>query len=227
VTQVLNGLESLIINSDTMTGYIISGIESLVNASVSLLPNLIGATVVWIAGMILAWIFAKVTKEILLRLHVDRRLHLPTKGIFSTAEIFPAVVFWSIFLVGVQQGLDQLGLSVLSDFFGQVVSFLGGLVEALVVIIVGYALTDYVSRSIRETKKPFAELIANVVFFLMMYIVVAIALPFVGIETTLINAILIIILGSIGLGLAIAIGLGLKDTIARLAKKYEKEFAKK
>ena len=128
-----------------------------------------------------------------------------------------------MFLIGVQEGLTQLGLEVLSSLFGSVVGFLGGLIKAIVVIVIGYALTDYVSKSIRDTKKPFSDLLANSVFFLMMYITIAMALPMIGIDTTLINAILLIILGSIGLGLAIAIGLGLKDTIARLAKKYERK----
>ncbi|MCD6403234.1 MAG: hypothetical protein J7K98_02815 [Candidatus Aenigmarchaeota archaeon] len=205
---------------------IVTALGQLVNSTLAILPSLVGATIIWISGLVLAWVLSKITKEILLRLRVDKRLNLPAKGIFSTAEVFPTIVFWAVFLISVQEGLSQLGLEVLSTFFGNVVSFLGGIIEALVIILVGYALTDYVTKNIRETKKPFSEIIANFVFFIMMYIVFALALPFIGIDTTLINAILVIILASIGIGLAIAIGLGLKDTIARIAKKYEKQLTK-
>jgi hypothetical protein len=52
-----------------------------------------------------------------------------------------------------------------------------------------------------------------------MYIAIATALPSIGIDASLINMILIILVASFGLGMAIAIGLGLKDTVAKLAKK--------
>ncbi len=195
----------------------------LVDATVNILPNLVGALIVWIFGLALAWVLSKISKEILVRLQVDRRLHLPSKGIFSTAEVIPIIIFWAIMLLAIQEGLNILELKVLSQFFGSIVNFLGGLTEAMIIVIAGYALTDYVTRQIKATKRPFADIIANSLFFLMMYITVAIALPFIGIDTTLINAILVIILGSLGLGFAIALGLGLKDTIARLAKSYERK----
>jgi hypothetical protein len=49
------------------------------------------------------------------------------------------------------------------------------------------------------------------------------ALPLMGIETFIVNAVLLVIVGSVGLGLAIAIGWGLRDTIAAMAKKYERK----
>ena len=210
-------------SSDGMNNSVMLALGQLVNSTVSILPGLIGAVIIWIGGLALAWVLSKITKEVLLRIKIDKRLNLPAKGIFSLSEILPLIIFWAVFLIGVQEGLTQLGLEVLSSLFGSVVGFLGGLIKAIVVIVIGYALTDYVSKSIRDTKKPFSDLLANSVFFLMMYITIAMALPMIGIDTTLINAILLIILGSIGLGLAIAIGLGLKDTIARLAKKYERK----
>jgi hypothetical protein len=49
---------------------------------------------------------------------------------------------------------------------------------------------------------------------------VALALPFVKIDPTLINWLLIVVMASIGFGLALAIGLGLKDVVAESAKVY-------
>jgi hypothetical protein len=65
----------------------------------------------------------------------------------------------------------------------------------------------------------YSDIVAKILFFLILYISIAMALPLVGIDPTLVNNILLVIIGSVGLGLAIAIGLGLKDTIARMAKK--------
>jgi hypothetical protein len=66
-----------------------------------------------------------------------------------------------------------------------------------------------------------------VIFFLVLYVSIALALPFVGIDPTLINWILIVIVASLGVGLAIAIGLGLKDVIADVARGYSRKFKKR
>ena len=54
-------------------------------------------------------------------------------------------------------------------------------------------------------------------FFFIVYISVAIALPLVGISGQLLEYILLIIVGSAGLGFAIAIGLGMKTLFQDIA----------
>ncbi|NOR85947.1 hypothetical protein GQ473_07600, partial [archaeon] len=49
----------------------------------------------------------------------------------------------------------------------------------------------------------------------------------VAIDTMLINTILLVLMGSIGLGLAIAIGWGLKDSVNELAIEQVKKYKNK
>ncbi len=78
-----------------------------------------------------------------------------------------------------------------------------------------------------KTKTLYGDIVGNVIFFLILYVSVALALPFVGIDTQLINWILIVVVASLGLGMAIAIGLGLKDVVRDIGKTYSKRFMKK
>ena len=64
----------------------------------------------------------------------------------------------------------------------------------------------------------------KVIFFLIIYLSIALALPFVGINPTLINNILLVAIGSVGLGIAIALGWGLKDVVREAAQDYAKKF---
>jgi asparagine N-glycosylation enzyme membrane subunit Stt3 len=116
-----------------------------------------------------------------------------------------------------------LGIPVLTEFVGQVLSFIPRLLEGMIIIIIGYVLAKYVQGQVIATKVEYSELIGRIIFFLTIIIVISLALPFFGIDPSLINNIILILVGSVGLGIAIALGLGLKDTIARLAKKYSKK----
>ncbi len=98
----------------------------------------------------------------------------------------------------------------------------------MVVVAAGYALARYIEELISDSDFVYAHLMSRVFFFMIIYIAIALALPKVGLDATLVNNILLIIVGSIGLGFAIALGLGLKDTIAELARtRAYKAFARK
>jgi len=85
----------------------------------------------------------------------------------------------------------------------------------------------YIKDKVVHSKTFYGELIGNLIFFIIIYVSVALALPFVGIDPTLINWILIVIVASLGAGLAIAIGLGLKEVVAESARGYAKKFKKR
>ena len=207
---------------DKMEG--VSVIEPLTRLWLSIvefLPSLVASAIILFAGIVTGWVLGRIVKEILVRFRVDERLSLPKRGIFSTKDISPLITSWIVYLAFIQEALKQLGIIMLTEFVSSVMGFLAGVLEGVIIIVIGYAFGEYVSRKIRETKTPYAELVAKAVFFLVLYIAIALALPFVGIDPFVVNAILLVIIGSIGIGLAIALGLGLKDTMARIIKKYE------
>lgn len=204
---------------------IMKPIGKLFEATINFLPNLAASVILIVVGIIVGWIFGRITKEILRRLRVDKRLKLPERGILSIEGIFPPIVNWGIFLLFLQEAFVQLGIVVLTTFLSELLSFIVGLIMAAIVIVVGYLLGNYLATKIRESRTRYSEIIASAVLFLVVYIAVALSLPFICIgdrclDPFIINSILLIMLGSIGLGLAIAIGLGLKDVIAVMAKRY-------
>jgi len=202
---------------------VITPVTTLLSTVIGILPNLVAATITLFFGLVFGWMLGKITKNILLKLELDKKLKLPRRGIFSPTEMVPVVISWIIYLVAIQQGFEQLEMAVLQQYVGSIIGVIVNLVKATIVVIVGYVLAGYISVRIKESKVLYSEVIAKVVFLLIVYVTVALALPFVGLDTTLINAILLVIVFSIGLGMAIALGLGLKDTVARMARRYERK----
>jgi len=189
------------------------------NSFVIFLPNLVGALILLGIGWLVGYVAGRIVKEILLRTKVDRYLAKGKKPLFKLSDIFSVITAWSLYIVFINAAVQTLGIAALVDVLNAILAFIPGLIKAIIVVLAGYAIAEYVRAKVEESGITYSDLVSKGLFFLILYIAVAMALPLVGIDATLVNNILLIIVGSFGAGLAIAIGLGLKDTIARLAKK--------
>lgn len=180
-----------------------------------------------IIGWIVGRIVGRVTRKIILKLKVDQYITRKKKPLFRLSDIFSIIFRWTVYLIFIWAAVETLGIAALTEFIRAIVmNFIPGLVKAIVVIVVGYALAEYIKKQVDKSKVEYSNIIGNILFWLIIYIAISMALPLIGIETELLNYILLIIIGSFGVGLAIAIGLGLKDTVAEIAKKYKKKFIK-
>jgi len=90
-------------------------------------------------------------------------------------------------------------------------------------LVVGYILAEYIKAQLKKTNQAHALIIGKVLFFFVLYVAIALALPILGIPATLVNNILLVIIGAIGLAVAIALGLGMKDAVADISKRYVKK----
>jgi hypothetical protein len=199
---------------------LIQVLNTFLDSAILFLPKLVGAVILLAIGWVVGIIVGKVTREILIRLKVDQYVTRGKKAIFKLSDIFAVIFSWAIYLTFIQAAVEVLGIPALVTVFGGILAFIPGLVGAIIVVIAGYAIAEYVRQQIEASKIEYSGIIAKVVFFLTVYIAVAMALPLVNIDPFLINAILLVIIGSAGLGFAIALGLGLKDIIAVYAKRY-------
>ncbi len=202
---------------------VVTILNRLWESTVNFIPNLVGALILLAIGWVVGTIVGRITREILRRLKVDEYITRSRRPFFRVSDIFKVIVEWSIYLAFMQAAVGVLGIEPLESFFEGILAFIPGLIKAIITIIVGYAIANYVSSKIKESKVSYSDLLGNALFFLIVYVSVALALPSIGIDPFIVNAILLVILGTVGIGLAIAIGLGLKDVVAKAAKKYFKK----
>jgi hypothetical protein len=205
----MDGMESVWIFSD------------LIASIASFIPAILGSIVLLLVGWIIGNIIGRVTKEILKKLKADMYFKFG-KG-FEISKLFSVIISWIIYLAFIQAAVQVLGISALTKFFGDILAFIPGLLEGMIIILVGYVIAKYVQAQIVSTKFEYSDFIGKVIFFFTVIIAISLALPFVGIDPSLINNIILILVASVGIGIAIAIGLGLKDTVDKLARRYVKE----
>ncbi len=193
-------------------------VEAFLISLIEFIPNLIAAALLISIGWVIGAVVSRITKEILIRFKVDRYIGKRTP-IFKLSDVFPLVFEWTVYLVFIQASVGVLGVTALEEFVSMIIGFIPGLIEAVIIVILGYAFAEYIEREIERGKTIYSDIMGKAVFWLIQYVAVALALPLVGIDAMLVNSILLIIIGAFGAGIAIAVGLGLKDVIRDFAKK--------
>lgn len=191
------------------------------------LPNMITAIVILLIGFVIGKVVGKISKEILVRVKIDNYITGKEKFSLKISELGSIIARWLIYIWFIQLGVAALQVTEITAITMSAVDFLFGAVGAVIIILVGYIFAYFVKEKVVHSKTFYGDIIGNLIFFLIVYVSVALALPFVKIDPTLVNWLLIVIVASLGLGLAIAIGLGLKDVVAETAKGYSRRFRKK
>ena len=200
-------------------------LAGLGTSTVEFLPNLIFAIILLVIGLVIGKIVGRVVYEVLEKVKLDYFISEKKKPMFKFSHLFAVIGKWWVYLAFITAALSEnvLGVPALSRWVSDINSFIPAIIGAAVILIVGYILAEYIRGHLRATGELYANIVGKILFFFVMYVAIAMALPILGIPTFLINNILLIIIASVGVGLAIALGWGLKDTVNLLAKKYVKK----
>lgn len=197
-------------------------LANLTANTVDFLPNLVSAIILLVIGLVVGKVVGRVVKEVLDKLRVDYYVHETHKPIYSFSSIFSVITRWWIYLAFIAAALsrDVLGITQLSIWVAEINNFIPKIIGASVILVVGYALGEYIKSHIKKTQTLWGTLVAKILFFFIIYVSIALALPVLGLNASLVNNILLVIIGSVGLGIAIALGLGMKDAVSDVSKRY-------
>lgn len=184
----------------------------------------IPAVLVLVIGYIVGKVLGKITKEILVRANVDKYISREEHVNIEVSSIISLIVRWLVYLVTIAEAARISTLLVVYQAVLTVVSFASQAILAAATIIAGYSLALYIKDKIITSKTSYSNLTGSIVFGLILYLSIAIGLKFITIvDTSIIDQLLLVIVGAVGVGIAIALGLGLKDVVADAAKQYVKE----
>lgn len=190
--------------------------------AVNFVPQLISAVILLLIGLVVGKIVGRVIKELLDRVKLDYYVSETHKPAISLSNLFAVIARWWIYLAFITAALSNevLGIASLALWIAEVQAFIPRVIGAAVILVVGYVLAEYIRGHIKKGPTLYGALVGKVLFFFVIYVSVALALPILGISSALISNILLVIIASVGLGMAIALGLGLKDAVADVSKRY-------
>lgn len=205
------------------------------NRVITFFPILIGVLILLIVGVIVAKILEKIVVRVLKLIKLDVASEKAGVAAFfakgeikrTLSEIVGALVYWIIILVTLVAVANALGLTVAAKMLDDIVKYIPNVVAALFILILGVFFATLVGTIVRTAASNAGIGLANALGRLSQIVIVvfaaAIALSQLNIAANIINMVIGVVIGSLGLGAAIAIGLGCKD----IAGKYVNELIEK
>jgi hypothetical protein len=192
----------------------------------SFIPNLIGALILlfigWLIARAIKWALYKILKTIKFDNLADSagvNGFLSKGGLKSDAStIISKLGYWTVMFLVLVTFFNALGLEVVSNLLQDVIYYIPNVIVACILLIVGMYLAKFVRGLVigmlntGEFKN--SEFVGRLVYGAVMFFTIAIVFNQLGIAEQLVNNVVSIVLGGLGIALAIAFGLGGKKWAA-------------
>ena len=140
----------------------------------------------------------------------------------TLSELIGALVYWLIILISVVAAVNVLNLAVAAALLNNIIAYIPSVVAAIFVLAAGMFLATLAASGINavaiNSGVSNGQLLAKIAQSVIVVLAIILALEQLRIATTIINLIIPIVLGSVGLALGLAFGLGGKDAAAKIIK---------
>jgi hypothetical protein len=205
-----------------------ASLANAVNTILSVIPRLLGFAVILIVGWLVSSLLARGVSAVLRAVRFN---DLARKSGFAgfvqnmgvrqdAAGVIASIVKWFVRLITLVVAFDMLGLPAVSAVLQQLVLWLPNLIVALVVLVIGGLAANALSRLVRgataEAGFPNADVLATVTRVVVWSFAIVVAVNQLGIATTLINTLLVGVVGALALATGLAFGLGGRDRAAEI-----------
>ncbi len=204
-------------------------LADLVTAATEFLPRLAGAVFVMLIALLVALVLQRLSARFFETIGLDELFE--RTGGASTLEqlgydagpsrLLGLTLFWGVLLTGVAGSLSVLGLSSLEQTMDQIVNLSGRALVALVIMIAGVTaagwLADLVARESQNAGLRSSNVFRRAVFVTVVVVAALVAAGQLGLETSVLVLLGVVILATIGLVTGLALGQGLVPLSGNIA----------
>ncbi|HEU4699694.1 MAG TPA: hypothetical protein VFS40_10965 [Gemmatimonadales bacterium] len=197
------------------------------------LPALIAAVLILLTGYFLARQIQKWVDDALKRLDFNRVAkagHLDEVVQRTGSRLDPVratakLVFWLVMLVVVLLASTALGLESVSEMFGQMLAFIPTLIAAIVIVILGIIVGEFVRGLILASAGTVSGVptVAKMAKGAVVVIAIFMALQQVGVAEEIVTATFTLTLGAVALAAALAFGLGNRELAGEITRRWYEE----
>ncbi len=195
-------------------------LESIMDDVAQFLPDLFFATVILVIGFIVANIAYAIINRVLEDTNVDSYFVNQSHLELELSNLFAELAKWFVYFASFWIAADVLGVDALTDLLRELIDWIPSAILAVVILFAGYGIAVYTKDNIVGAETLYADLLGKLIFLSVILIALSTALEQAGVEATLMNNIILVLVASAGLAFAIAVGWGLKDVVHEEAKRY-------
>ena len=193
--------------------------------------------------LIIGWLLSKLLKAVVTRalavikldslasrIELDKILE---KGglSYSLSELIGVVCYWFGLLITFMVAINAIGLTIAAELLNKVVLYIPNVIAAVFILIISMfaatALKNIVKTAANNAGLSQGKLLGQVVEVVVMIFAVFVALEQLNIGIRVTELTVGIILGSLGLALALSFGLGCKDIAGRYVAELVEKLKKK
>lgn len=209
--------------------------RELGNQVAEILPDLVGALVILVIGLLVAGSLGKLVSTLLRSTGVDSLLYKSPIGekinVFPRQKFIPSrfigwLVKWFFVLVTLIAATNVLGWNQINEFLNSVVLYIPNVIIAVVILVIGFIASNFVRTLVEAgvARSPLSEqerrMLASGADFAVTLFAIMAALIQLKIAETLIQTFFTGLIFAISLGLGLAFGLGGREHAARFISKY-------
>lgn len=203
------------------------------------LPTLIGALIVLIVGWIIAKLLQKVVTQVLKIARLDVLSEkagiasILAKGEikYTLAELIGVIIYWLLILVVVIATLDAFNLKVAAELLDRVVLYVPNVIAAIFILVLGMFFAALLGAVVRTTASnagiTYAKNLGQITQVAIVVFAVLITLGQLGVRTLILDQAILVLLASLGLGLALAFGLGSKEIAGKIMSELVDKWKKR
>ncbi len=198
--------------------------EKFMETIPSLLIAIIVILIAWLLARLISGGFEKVLKTVKfdqLSEKIKLTSFLEQAGIRTTpSAIIGRFIYWVFVLLIIASAAETLNWTAVSYQIQQFLNYLPNLVTAILVFIVGAYLASLVRDFVRSSASSLGistgRILSSVIYYVLFIMVVLTAMEQAKIDTKILSANLLIIIGAIMLSGAISYGIASKDVLSNI-----------
>lgn len=191
-------------------------------------PNLLAMLVILLVGIAFARIIKLVLVKFLTAIKFDSwsdRMgftKLMRKGDLwaKPSAILGEIVFWLLIIITLMSGLNALQVPTINHLVGEFFSYIPRIFSAAMILIVGYVLSGFISRTVliaaANNGFHYAKILAEAIHTLLIVLILSMVMEQLQIAPGIVLAAFSIVFGGIVIALAIAFGVGGIDAARRI-----------
>jgi Mechanosensitive ion channel len=198
---------------------------TLFDRIVALVPSVVGAVLLLLAGWMLAHILRVITRRAALLLDtLLARLAAGTGAerfrLGRASGVLSMIVFWVVLLFFATAATEVLGLQTFTVWLMRLIDYLPTLAAGVLIMIAGYLLSRFAADVVQATATRLEPaqrgVLARITQAAILIGAILVGAEQVGIKVTFLALFAAAVAAAVVGGLAIAVGLGARDHIANL-----------
>ncbi len=202
--------------------------EASVTLFMTYLPKTLGALMLLGLGVLLGKVVEAGTSRVLNIIGVDRWLSgtgllsllQKTGSKRSISQIVGLLGFWLVFLLFLISATEALSLALLSETLTALVHYLPKIGMATLILVLGLLATNFVrdiiSVACDSSGIQQGTIIAQTVYIAATLLVIVTAINELGIDTSLLNQIIVLVIAGLIAGSALSFGFGSRSAVRNL-----------